>query len=78
MVGVSRQESEQSCICVLGVSSQESEQSCICVLGVSSQESEQSCICVLRVSILPLSTIFLLDIGIILTVWYFFISHFIT
>ena len=31
----------------LGVSSQESERSCICVLGVSSQESERSCICVL-------------------------------
>ena len=31
--------------------------------------SEQSCICVLGVSILPLSTIFLFDFGIIPTVW---------
>jgi len=30
-----------------------------------------SCICVLRVSILPLSTIFLLDSGTVPTVWYF-------
>ena len=65
-------------VIALHAPSQESEQSCICVLGVSSQESEQSCICVFRVSILPLSTIFLLDIEIILTVWYFLISHFIT
>ena len=31
--------------------------------------SEQSCICMLGVSILPLSTIFLFDFGIVLTVW---------
>jgi hypothetical protein len=31
--------------------------------------SEQSCICVLGVSILPLSTIFLFDFGIVPTVW---------
>ena len=36
-----------------------------------SQESEWSCICVLGVSILPLSTIFLLDFRTVLTVWYF-------
>ena len=29
-----------------------------------------------RVSILPLSTIFLLDFGNVLTVWYFFLSSF--
>jgi hypothetical protein len=34
------------------------------------QESEQSCICVLGVSILPLSTMFLLDCGTVLTMWY--------
>ena len=39
---------------------------------VSSQESEQSCICVLGVSIWPLSMIFLLDFGTVLTVWYFY------
>ena len=33
--GVSSQDNEMSCICVLGVSSQDSEMSCICVLGVS-------------------------------------------
>jgi hypothetical protein len=37
---------------------------------VPSQESEKSCICVLEVSILPLSTIFLLDFGTVPTVWY--------
>ena len=46
---VPRQESEQSCICVLEVPSQESERLCICVLEVPSQESERLCICVLEV-----------------------------
>ena len=43
-VGVSSQNSEMSCICVLGVyvPSQDSEMSCICVLGVSSQDSQMS------------------------------------
>ena len=45
------------------VSSQESERSCLCMLGVPSQESERSCICVSGVSILPLSTILLLNFG---------------
>jgi hypothetical protein len=31
-------------------------------VSVPSQESERSCICVLHVSILPLSTIFILDL----------------
>jgi hypothetical protein len=35
------------------------------------QKMEWSCSCVLGVSILPLSTIFLLDFGHVLTVWYF-------
>ena len=43
-------------------------------MPVPSQESEWPCNCVLRgipVSILPLSTIFLLDFGTDPTVWYF-------
>ena len=39
---------------------------------VPSQECERSCICVLRVSILPRSTIFLLDFGNVPRLWYFF------
>ena len=35
MLGISSQESEWACICVLGISSQESELSCIFVLGLS-------------------------------------------
>ena len=35
------------------------------------QESERSCICVSRVPILPLSTIFQMDVEAVLTVWYF-------
>ena len=38
---------------------------------VSNQKSEQLCIYMLKVSILPLSTTFLLDYGTIPTVWYF-------
>ena len=60
-----------SCICVIGVSS------CICVLGVSScicVLRVSSCICVLGVSILSLSTMFLLDFGTVPTVWYYFLS----
>jgi hypothetical protein len=38
---------------------------------VLSQESEQSCICVLKVSILPISTIFLLGFETVPTMWYF-------
>jgi hypothetical protein len=38
---------------------------------VTSQESDKLCICVLGVSILPLSTIFLLKFRTVLTVWYF-------
>ena len=41
MLGVTSQESERPCICVLGVSSQETERPCICVLGVTSQECER-------------------------------------
>jgi hypothetical protein len=44
---------------------------------VPSQESEQSCICVLGVVILLLSKIFLLNLITVLTMWYFFICHFI-
>ena len=72
VLGASSQESERSCICVLGVSSQESERSCICVLGVTSQESERSCICVSGESILTLSTILIFDLEIVLIVCYFF------
>ena len=43
-------------------------------MPVPSHESEQSCICVLGGSILPLSTIFLLNFW---TVWYFVFFHFI-
>jgi uncharacterized membrane protein len=43
---------------------------------VPSQKTEQSCICVLSVSILPVSTIFLLNFGTVPTVWYFFVVHF--
>ena len=39
---------------------------------VSSQENERSSICVLGESILPVSTIFLLDFGTVPTVRYFF------
>ena len=34
MLGVSSQDSERSCVCVLGVSSQDSERSCAYVLGI--------------------------------------------
>ena len=44
-------------------------------MPVSSQESERSCISVLGVSILPLSTILISDLGIVPTVWYFFVFH---
>jgi hypothetical protein len=47
-------------------------------LPVPSQESAQSCICVLRVSIFPVSRILIFDLGIVPTVWYFFVFHFIT
>ena len=40
-------------------------------VSVPSQESERSCICVLGVSILLLSMIFILDFGLVATVWYF-------
>jgi hypothetical protein len=50
----------------------------LCVRGIEvpvpSQESKQSCIYVLEVLKLPLSMIFLLNIGTVLTVWYFFFS----
>jgi hypothetical protein len=46
----------------------EGERSCICVLGAS---GERSCICVLGVSILPLSTSFLLCFGTVPVVWHF-------
>ena len=39
-----------------------------------SQESERSCICVFGVSILSLSTIFLLECGTVPTVCYFYVS----
>ena len=39
---------------------------------VSIHESEQSCICVLMASGVPISTIFLLDVGTIPTVCHFF------
>ena len=39
-----------------------------------SQEVEQSCICVLKVTMLLLSTIFLLDFRTVQTVWYFCFS----
>ena len=41
MLGVSNQEGERPCICVLGVTSLESERPFICVLGVTSQECER-------------------------------------
>jgi hypothetical protein len=44
---------------------------------VPSQKSERSCTWVLWVMFLPLSTIFLLGLGIVQTVWYCFL-HFIT
>ena len=45
-------------------------------VSVPIQESERSCICVLGESVLPLSTIFLLDFGNISTVWDFlFVFH---
>ena len=40
-------------------------------LPVASQGSKRSCTCVLGTSILPLSTIFIFDFGIVPTVWYF-------
>jgi hypothetical protein len=40
-------------------------------MPVSSQDSERSCICVLVVPMMPLSTIILIDFGIVPTVWYF-------
>jgi hypothetical protein len=40
-------------------------------------ENERLCICVLVVSIMPLSTSFLLVFRILPTVWYFFVLHFI-
>ena len=45
---------------------------------VPSKKSERSCICVLEVSIMPFSTIFLFDFGIVQTMCYFlfFISLF--
>ena len=43
---------------------------------VPRQECEQSCICTLWVSILPLSTILLLDFGTVPTVWYYCFSRF--
>ena len=53
-------------------------------VSVPNQESERSCMCVLdvmyvcvRVSILPLSTIFLFDFGIVYTVWPFHFVFFI-
>ena len=45
---------------------------------VPSQGSAQSCICVLRVSIFPLSRFLIFDFGIVPTVWYFCVFHFIT
>jgi hypothetical protein len=44
---------------------------------VPSQKSKWSCIYVLGISILPISTIFLLDCGNAPTLWYFFYFHFI-
>ena len=44
-------------------------------MPISSQESKRSTICVLGVSILPLSTILISDLGIVPTVWYFFVFH---
>ena len=41
---------------------------------VPSQENKQPCICMLGVSIVPLSTILIFDIGIVPTVWYFCFS----
>jgi len=43
---------------------------------VPSQECERSCICVLGISIMPLSTIFLLDFGTVPTVLYFCFSFY--
>ena len=40
-------------------------------IPVRSQERERSCICCVGVSILPLSTIFPLDVGTVPTDWYF-------
>jgi hypothetical protein len=46
-------------------------------MTVPSQEIEQSCICVLGVSILFLSTIFLLHFRTVTTVWYFLFFYYI-
>jgi hypothetical protein len=46
-------------------------------MPVPSQESERSCNCLLGVSVVPLSTIFLLEFGTVPTVWYFFVFRFI-
>ena len=81
-MSVPRQESEWWCIYVLVISMsvprQESEWWCIYVLVISMsvprQESEWWCIYVLVVSILPFSTICLLDCRIEPTVWYFLFS----
>ena len=44
---------------------------------VPRQECERACICTLWVSILPLSTILILDFGTVPTVWYYLVFHFI-
>jgi hypothetical protein len=40
---------------------------------VPRQESERSCTCVSGISILSLSAILIFDLGIVLTVWFFFL-----
>jgi hypothetical protein len=45
-------------------------------VSVPSKKREHSCICELGVSILPFSAIFLLDIGTVVTVWYFCFSFY--
>jgi hypothetical protein len=42
-------------------------------VSVQSQKGGRACIGVLVVSILPLSTIFIFDLGTVPTLWYFFI-----
>jgi len=44
---------------------------------ISRQECRPSCICVLGLFIWPLSMVLIFEFGIVLTVWYFLVSHFI-
>jgi len=43
---------------------------------VPNQEGKRSCVCLLGVSIVPVFTIFLLDLGAIWTEWYYLLFSF--